>query len=73
MLIHLAQEMLTQMPDLTSWHPSIDSALLAAQFNENVFSRFNVALDNFIKTGQVWALLAGLIIGYFVRGFTTYG
>jgi len=72
MLIHLAQEAITQMPDLTLWHSSIDVTLLA-QFNENVFSRFNLALDNFIKTGQVWALLIGLVLGYFIRGFTTYG
>jgi hypothetical protein len=28
--------------------------------------------NTFIETGQVWALLIGLIIGYFLRGLTTY-
>lgn len=55
------------------WQASIDSPLLAQKFNENVFSRFNTALDHFIATGQIWAMLAGLVIGYLVRGFTTYG
>jgi hypothetical protein len=87
MLIHVVQEMVSSLPTLTamldpaalgdmwqSWlgHSTIAPDLLA-QFNQNVFSRFNVALDNFIKTGQVWALLIGLIVGYLVRGFTSYG
>ncbi|MDB9509026.1 hypothetical protein PN502_18565 [Microcystis aeruginosa CS-338/01] len=28
--------------------------------------------SNFVKTGQAWALLIGLIIGYMFRGFTSY-
>jgi hypothetical protein len=28
--------------------------------------------NTFIETGQVWALLIGLAVGYFLRGLTTY-
>ena len=31
------------------------------------------AFNHFIQSGQVWALLVGLLIGYAVRGLTTYG
>lgn len=35
----------------------------------NVQKTFN----HFIQSGQLWALLIGLIIGYMIRGLTTYG
>ncbi len=31
------------------------------------------AFNHFIQSGQVWTLLIGLIIGYAIRGLTTYG
>ncbi len=31
------------------------------------------SFDNFVKTGQVWAFLIGIILGYLVKTFTTYG
>jgi hypothetical protein len=30
------------------------------------------AWDNFIETGQVWALLIGLFFGYLFRSFTSF-
>jgi hypothetical protein len=71
MLIHLMQQITNwQVTNLPS---SIDLVLFAQLFNENVFARFNTAMDNFIASGQIWAMLAGLILGYLIRGFTTYG
>ena len=31
------------------------------------------AFNNFVETGQVWALLIGLVIGYLIRNLTSYG
>ncbi len=31
------------------------------------------AFNNFVKTGQVWAFLIGVILGYLFRTFTSYG
>lgn len=31
------------------------------------------AFNNFVKTGQAWAFLVGLVIGYLVRTFTSFG
>ncbi len=30
------------------------------------------AFDHFVSTGQIWALLTGLIIGYLFRSLTSY-
>lgn len=32
-----------------------------------------VAFNHFVQTGQVWALLIGLVIGYLLRSMTSYG
>ncbi|MEM6399825.1 MAG: hypothetical protein AAF757_06270 [Cyanobacteria bacterium P01_D01_bin.116] len=31
------------------------------------------SFNNFVETGQVWALLIGLVVGYLVRNLTSYG
>lgn len=43
-----------------------------AQQNTDVFGNFQAALDNFIQSGQVWALLLGFFLGYFFRSLTSY-
>ncbi|BAU40469.1 hypothetical protein [Leptolyngbya sp. O-77] len=60
-------------PDGLLWHWQLDYPTLAQQFDTDVFAGVRRAADNFVKTGQVWALLIGIIIGYLLRGFTTYG
>ena len=30
------------------------------------------AFDHFVATGQIWALLTGLIVGYLFRSITSY-
>ncbi len=29
--------------------------------------------NNFVETGQIWALLIGLVVGYLIRNLTSYG
>jgi hypothetical protein len=29
--------------------------------------------NNFVKTGQIWALLIGVVVGYMFKGLTSYG
>lgn len=43
-----------------------------AQFEDNLGSSFQGAWDNFIQSGQVWALLVGFIVGYLFRSITSY-
>lgn len=60
------------LQDFAQQMQSVDPALLA-QFQNRVFSSFSAALDNFVQSGQVWAFLVGLVLGYLVRSFTSYG
>jgi hypothetical protein len=36
----------------------------------NILGQIQQAFDNFIKSGQVWAMLIGLAIGYLLKGIT---
>lgn len=45
-----------------------------AQFKQtDLGSDIGKAFDKFVKTGQAWAFLIGLIAGYVVRSFTSFG
>lgn len=47
--------------------------VLAQTFdNVDVLGDMQVAWTNFVETGQVWALLVGVFIGYVFKGFTSY-
>ena len=39
----------------------------------DVLGQMQQAWNNFVQTGQVWALLIGLIMGYIFRSLTSYG
>ena len=45
---------------------------LAQTFEDNLGANVQDALNNFIESGQVWALGIGFILGYIVRSFTAY-
>lgn len=47
-------------------------SLWIAQFEDNLGSSFQSAWDNFIQSGQVWALVIGFIVGYVFRSITSY-
>ncbi|HEY9832289.1 MAG TPA: hypothetical protein V6D26_17015 [Stenomitos sp.] len=49
------------------WH-----GLAQLKTNTDLFGQVVSAWNNFVKTGQAWALLIGIIIGYFIKSFTTF-
>jgi hypothetical protein len=54
-------------------HLHMDWLVLAQQVSDtNVLGKVQEAWNNFIQTGQVWALLIGIAIGYFFKGMTSY-
>lgn len=56
---------------LFHWHLPLD---LAQYFKEpNLAGDVGKMWGNFVKTGQAWAFLGGLILGYLVKSFTTFG
>jgi hypothetical protein len=38
----------------------------------DIIGNFQKAFSNFVKSGQAWALLIGIVAGYMFRGFTSY-
>ena len=63
--------------DVLTNHPWIqlanDSLVLAQSTDADLVAEFQKAFKQFVESGQVWAMLIGLIIGYFFRALTTYG
>lgn len=81
LLIHLMQDLPSLMANISPdsemwtwfWHPHVDLNLLAQQFETDVFANVRRSWSNFVESGQIWAFLAGLVIGYLVNSFTSYG
>ncbi|HEY9642971.1 MAG TPA: hypothetical protein V6C57_20955 [Coleofasciculaceae cyanobacterium] len=80
-LAQLTPHFVPHFADVTSWH--LGHGLLSgighwdmshlAAFNTDVFANTRTFFNNFVKSGQAWALFIGLILGYVLRGFMTYG
>ncbi|MDJ0532887.1 MAG: hypothetical protein QNJ70_10390 [Xenococcaceae cyanobacterium MO_207.B15] len=53
--------------------PSDITPLLAQTIeNVDVLGDMEAAWTNFVESGQVWALIIGVFIGYVFKGFTSY-
>lgn len=53
---------------------SLDHVVLATQFKQtDLVGDLQRAFDNFVKTGQAWAFLIGLVLGYMLKTFTSFG
>jgi hypothetical protein len=58
------------------WPTHIPLDLLAALDNKievDLMGDVQRAFNTFVRTGQVWAFLIGIVFGYLVKTFTTYG
>ncbi|MBW4447590.1 MAG: hypothetical protein KME38_12155 [Spirirestis rafaelensis WJT71-NPBG6] len=56
------------------WHLPVYSTVLAQNVRDpNIIGQMQTGFNHFIQTGQVWALLIGLVIGYMIRNLTSYG
>ena len=55
----------------TAVNPTSESrVLIAQQFDQDVLGDINEGFSKFVESGQVWALLIGLVVGFVVRGIT---
>jgi hypothetical protein len=52
--------------------PLTNVLMTISQQDVDIIGNVQKFFSNFVKTGQAWALLIGLIIGYMFRGFTSY-
>ncbi|MBW4673714.1 MAG: hypothetical protein KME52_06745 [Desmonostoc geniculatum HA4340-LM1] len=56
------------------WNLSVNSTVLAQTITDpDLMGQMQKSWNHFIQTGQVWALLIGLVIGYIIRNLTSYG
>ncbi|MDJ1185769.1 hypothetical protein [Roseofilum casamattae] len=49
------------------------ATLLAQQTDVSLVDNVKEAFANFVESGQVWAFILGIILGYIIRQVTTYG
>lgn len=64
------EPLLPQLPTASLGHTQ--ATVLAQQFDQDILGDMGSAWSNFIESGQVWALLIGIVLGYLMRGMTTY-
>ncbi len=56
--------------NLVDVHTHIDMDLLAQQFKQDVTGDFARGWDDFVKSGKIWALIIGIVVGYMFRSIT---
>jgi len=49
-----------------------EQALVGQYFDQDFLGSAGEILGNFVESGQIWALLIGIVLGYLIRGLTTY-
>jgi hypothetical protein len=54
------------------WQLSVKGSVVAQYIDVDIMGDMEKAFDHFIKTGQVWALLIGVVVGYLIRSATAY-
>jgi hypothetical protein len=48
------------------------SMVLAQQFDQDILGDMGNLWNTFIESGQVWALVIGIVVGYMIRNLTAY-
>jgi len=51
-------------------HSHVSMDLLAQQFQQDVMGDIMKGWNNFVKSGQIWALIIGVVVGYLFRSIT---
>ncbi|MDB9392380.1 MAG: hypothetical protein EWV85_15310 [Microcystis aeruginosa Ma_QC_C_20070703_M131] len=56
----------------SDFSPLTNVLMTISEQDVDIIGNVQKAFSNFVKTGQAWALVIGLIVGYMFRGFTSY-
>jgi hypothetical protein len=48
------------------------ATVIAQQFDQDIIGDLGNALRTFVESGQIWALIIGFVLGFMLRGVTTY-
>ncbi|GFE69440.1 hypothetical protein [Chroococcus sp. FPU101] len=75
-MIHLAEQyLLSLMTGSQTWlyHPAMINFLATISDKDvDIIGNVQTAFHKFVVTGQVWALIIGIVVGYMFKGFTSY-
>ena len=52
---------------------AVGTPVVAQHFDQDLIGDTGVMLKGFYESGQLWALLIGLALGYAFKSFTSYG
>ena len=55
------------------WQLPLHGTLAQSIKDPDLLGQWQKAFDHFIQTGQVWALLIGIFIGFLVKSMTSFG
>jgi hypothetical protein len=56
------------------WHLPGDITFLAQNVRDaDLLGQIQRNWNYFVKSGQIWASLIGLVVGYMIRSLTSYG
>lgn len=67
------------MDSSTVYFAQLDTAttsgvpVIAQQFDQDLIGDTGVMLKGFYESGQLWALLIGIVLGYAFKSFGSYG
>jgi hypothetical protein len=56
--------------NLAHTHTHINMELIAQQFKQDMMGDATKSWNNFVKSGQIWALIIGVAVGYLFRSIT---
>ncbi|TVQ09258.1 MAG: hypothetical protein EA368_09900 [Leptolyngbya sp. DLM2.Bin27] len=48
------------------------SPVLAQQFDQDILGDIVDIWNNFVDSGQIWAMLFGIVLGYMIRNLTAF-
>ena len=51
----------------------VGSPVIAQQFDQDLIGSTGKMLNSFYESGQMWALLIGIVLGYGFKSFSSYG
>ncbi len=55
-----------------TWGNDAFSPVLAQQFDQDILGDIATTWANFVESGQIWALLFGIVLGYMIRNLTAF-
>lgn len=75
-MIHLTEQSLERLMTISQtwlYHPAMINFLATITDKDvDIIGNVQAAFQKFVATGQVWALIIGIVVGYMFKGFTSY-